>query len=176
MQSNTYRIYGLRAGVAVAALWMSQAIAAGGEAAAPRAVDQYSYRLGGLATFAEMVRVGVKTLALSAPMAPAEMDAFMTGASAVAKSERVMIYREPDLLLTDLFPVEISRGKHVLVIYHDDATLQEYLALKRRRAQLVASGAYSGAAREQVARQFGRLLSYPDHKIDELLRGRASEQ
>jgi hypothetical protein len=176
MQSYIYRIGGLRAGVAVAVLWMGQAIAADGEAAALKPVDQYSYRLGGVATFAEMVRVGVKKLALSAPMEPAEMDAFMAGATAVAKSERVMLYREPDLLVTDLFPVEISRGKQVLVIYHDDATLQEYLALKRRRAQLVGSGAYSGAAREQVARQFGRLLSYPDQKIDELLRDRADAQ
>ena len=38
-------------------------------------IDQRSYRLGGLSTFAEMVRVGVKTLALSAAVTPEEMDA-----------------------------------------------------------------------------------------------------
>ena len=57
-------------------------------------IDQCSFRLGGIASFAEMVRVGLKTLALSAPTSPEEMDALVDEASRIAHEEQVMIYRE----------------------------------------------------------------------------------
>ena len=131
-------------------------------------IDQRSYRLGGLSTFAEMVRVGVKTLALSAAMLPDEMDAFVSGAERIAQDESVMLYRETDLIVTDLFPADVAEGKHVLLIYKG-ATLDEYLALKQRKSELVASGSYAGEARRGIARQFGKLLSYPDANIEELI-------
>ena len=131
-------------------------------------IDQRSYRLGGLSTFAEMVRVGVKTLALSAPMTPDEMDAFVDDAERIAQDEKVVLYREKELIVTDLFPADVAVGKHVLLIYKG-ATLDEYLALKRRKSELVASGCYTGDARRDIAWQFGRLLSYPDANIEDLI-------
>ena len=132
-------------------------------------IDQRSYRLGGLSTFAEMVRVGVKTLALSAAMTPDEMDAFVDDAERIAQEEGVMLYRETDLIVTDLFPADVAEGKHVLLIYKG-TTLDEYLALKERKSDLVEAGTYAGEARRDIARQFGRLLSYPDANIEELIR------
>ena len=132
-------------------------------------IDQHSYRLGGLSTFAEMVRVGVKTLALSAAMTPDEMDAFAADAERIAQEEGVMLYRETDLIVTDLFPADVAEGKHVLLIYKG-ATLDEYLALKKRKSDLVEAGSYAGEARRDIARQFGRLLSYPDANIEDLIR------
>ena len=131
-------------------------------------IDLRSYRLGGLSTFAEMVRVGVKTLALSAAMTPDEMDAFVNDAERIAREEGVMLYRETDLIVTDLFPADVAEGKHVLLIYKG-TTLDEYLALKKRKSDLVESGSYAGEARRKLARQFGRLLSYPDTAIEELI-------
>ena len=131
-------------------------------------IDQRSYRLGGLSTFAEMVRVGVKTLALSAAMTPDEMDAFVGDAERTAQEEGVMLYRETDLIVTDLFPADVAEGKHVLLIY-EGATLDEYLALKEQKSELVDSGSYAGEARRDIARQFGKLLSYPDAVIEELI-------
>ena len=131
-------------------------------------IDQRSYRLGGLSTFAEMVRVGVKTLALSAAMTPDEMNDFVGGAERIAQDEGVMLYRETDLIVTDLFPADVAEGKHVLLIYKG-ATLDEYLALKERKSELVDSGSYAGEARRDIARQFGKLLSYPDAVIEELI-------
>ena len=131
-------------------------------------IDQRSYRLGGLSTFAEMVRVGVKTLALSAAMLPDEMDAFVGDAERIAQDEGVMLYRETDLIVTDLFPADVAEGKHVLLIY-EGATLDEYLALKEQKSELVDSGSYAGEARRDIARQFGKLLSYPDAVIEELI-------
>jgi hypothetical protein len=34
---------------------------------------------------------------------------------------------------------------------------------------LAAAGKYRGVAREKIARQFGRLLSYPENVIDDLI-------
>ena len=129
-------------------------------------IDQRSYRLGGLSTFAEMVRVGVKTLALSAAMMPEEMDAFVDEAHRIAGEEGVLLYRETDLIVTDLFPADVAEGKHVLLIY-EGTTLDDYLALKERKSELVKSGSYEGEARKDIARQFGKLLSYPDAVIEE---------
>ena len=129
-------------------------------------IDQRSYRLGGLSTFAEMVRVGVKTLALSAAMTPEEMDAMVDDAERIAAEEGVLLYREADLIVTDLFPADVAEGKHVLLIYKG-TTLDEYLALKERRAELLKSGSYEGEARRDIARRFGQLLSYPDAVIED---------
>ena len=135
-------------------------------------IDQRSYTLGGFATFAEMVRVGVKSLALSAPLAPAEMDGLLEDAGRIAREERVLLYRETDLIVTDLFPADVAKGKHVLLIYQG-GTLDAYLALKQSKSELVAAGSYTGAARTDIARQFGRLLSYPEAVIEELINDNA---
>ena len=133
-----------------------------------RQIDQRSYTLGGLSTFAEMVRVGVKTLALSAAVTPEEMDDLVEDAERIAREEGVMLYRETDLIVTDLFPADVAEGRHVLLIYKG-TTLDEYLALKKRKTELVDTGSYAGEARRDIARQFGRLLSYPDANIEELI-------
>lgn len=132
-------------------------------------IDQRSYDLGGTAAFAEMVDVGVKRLAFSSTLLPADMTALLPDAARIAKEHHVSLFREPDLIVTDLFPADVARGKEVLLIYKG-STLDEYLDLKRRKAALVKSSAYTGKAREQIARRLGRLLSYPEPAIDALLR------
>ena len=131
-------------------------------------IDLRSFRLGGLSSFAEMVRVGVKTLALSAAMAPEEMDAMVDDAERIAGEQGVLLYRETDLIVTDLFPADVAAGKHVLLIYNG-TTLDEYLALKQRRAELHESGSNEGEARRDIARQFGQLLSYPGAVIEKMI-------
>lgn len=131
-------------------------------------VDARSYNLGIMGGFAEVVRLGVKTLALSEVMSPAEMDDILPDAEIVAERNGVKLYRESELLVTDLYPADVALGKHVLLIYTGD-TLERYLALKADRAALAANGEYSGEARKEIARRFGRLLSYPDSVIEELI-------
>jgi hypothetical protein len=132
-------------------------------------IDQRSFRLGGISSFAEMVRVGVKTLALSAATSPEEMDALVDEAKRIAHEEQVMVYREADLIVTDLFPADVAVGKHVLLIYKG-TTLEDYLALKQQKAELVESGNYTGESRKEIARKFGKLLSYPDSIIEEKIK------
>ena len=137
-------------------------------------IDQRSYNLGILGGFSEVVRLGVKKLALSEVMSPADMDAMMDDAMVIAKRNEVQMWRETDLIVTDLYPADVAAGKHVLLIYVGD-TLDEYLALKEDRAALVAAGNYSGAAREDIARRFGQLLSYPENIITDLIKKQTNQ-
>jgi len=131
-------------------------------------IDQRSYNLGIMGGFAEVVRLGVKKLALSEVMSPEEMDGVMEDAAIIAKRNEVLIWRETDFLVTDLFPEDVAEGKHVLLIYTGD-TLDEYLAIKADKAALIAGNHYEGQARKDIARRFGQLLSYPDDIIDDML-------
>ena len=107
-------------------------------------------------------------MALSEVMSPAEMDAMMDDALVIARRNEVQMWRESDLIVTDLYPADVALGKDVLLIYIGD-TLDECLALKKEKAALVAAGNYRGEAREEIARRFGRLLSYPENIIDDLI-------
>ena len=133
-------------------------------------IDRRSYDLGISGAFAEVVRLGVKQLALSEVMAPATMDTLMDDALIVAERNQVAIWRETDFLVTDLYPADVALGKDVLLIYTGD-TLDAYLKIKEDKAKLVGEGQYRGEARQEIARRFGRLLSYPEPVIDELLAG-----
>ena len=131
-------------------------------------IDQRSYQLGIMGGFAEVVKLGVKQLALSEVMTPEDMDGVMDDAMVIAERNEVQMWRETDFLVTDLYPANVAVGKHVLLIYTGD-TLDQYLAIKADKARLVDKGEYEGAAREEIARRFGRLLSYPESVIDDLL-------
>jgi hypothetical protein len=133
-------------------------------------IDRRSYDLGIIGAFAEVVRLGVKELALSEVMAPETMDALIDDALMVAERNGVEIWRETDFLVTDLYPADVALRKDVLLIYTGD-TLGAYLKIKEDKAKLVADGRYHGEARQEIARRFGRLLSYPEPVIDELLAG-----
>jgi hypothetical protein len=137
-------------------------------------VDQRSYRLGGIGAFAEMVGAGVKKLALSAAMPAAEMNALIDEARAIAESNGAEVHLETDFLVTDLFAAEITEGMHVLLIYKGQ-TLQDYMDLKERKQHLVEEGTYEGDARAEIAREMGRLLSYPEDKITSLLTSQPGE-
>lgn len=127
-----------------------------------------SYHLGAIAGFAEMVAGGVKQLALSSTMTTAEIEAILPKAREIAEGYGVQLFRENDLLVTDLFPEDVAEGLDVLLIYKGH-TLEAYQQLKEDKNALVQAGEYQGKARQAIARRFGRLLSYPEQRINELL-------
>lgn len=131
-------------------------------------VDARSYNLGIIGGFAEVVRLGVKKLALSEVMSPEEMDDIFGDAQVVAVRNEVLLYREPELIVTDLYPEDVALGKDVLLIYIGN-TLDQYLQLKADKEQLVRAGEYSREARREIAVRFGQLLSYPMPVIEDLL-------
>jgi len=132
--------------------------------------DQISYHLGNIGSFAEMVQAGVKQLALSPALPPQEMDVLMKEAQKIAERYNVQLHRESDLIVTDLFPANVAVGKDVLLIYNG-TTLNQYQSLKKEKEILVQNGQYNGKSREAISRRFGRLLSYPPSRINELLTG-----
>jgi len=153
--------------VATLAVLIATLLFAQDDATMPK-IDQRSYQLGVMGGFAEVVKLGVKQLALSEVMTPEDMDGVMDDAMVIAERNEVQMWRETDFLVTDLYPANVAVGKHVLLIYTGD-TLDQYLAIKADKARLVDKGEYEGAAREEIARRFGRLLSYPESVIDDLL-------
>lgn len=131
-------------------------------------IDEQSYRLGAIGAFGEAVNAGVKQLALSVTLSTEEMDAFIPEAEKVAVKNNVLLYREADLIITDLFAADIAKNKEVLLIYQGN-TKDQYLQLKKDKEKLVSENRYEGKAREEIARRFGRMLSYSPRKINELL-------
>lgn len=139
-----------------------------------RSIDRRSYHLGIITAFAEVVSLGIKKLALSAPLSPEEYESIRGDFERVAAECDVKSHVEETFLVTDLFSEDIAEGKYVILLYCNDGVLDSYLALKKKKQQLAESGEYAGKARTELARDFGRLLSYPDDKIGQMLSERAS--
>jgi len=131
-------------------------------------IDKYSYELGVVGGFSELIAAGVKQLALSAPMTPEEMDIFIIEAEKVAAKHGVSVYRESDLIITDLFPADVAEGKEVLLVYKG-TTKKSYFALKSDKAKLEKEGEYDDIAAREISRRFGRLLSYSPCQINRLI-------
>ena len=135
----------------------------------PQAKDWTSFELGTIFSFCEMVKAGAKKLALGPPLKPELYEKIREGNEQIVKKFGVKTFLEKDFLVTDLFPGEAANGEWVPFYFIDDDVYEKYLALKKQKQQLVKAGTYQGAARKEIARSFGRLLSYPEWKIDELL-------
>jgi len=130
--------------------------------------DSLAYNLGVVGGFSELINAGVKQLALSAPMTKKEMDEFVTEAEKIAKQYQVQIYREKNLITTDLFSHDLTRNKEVLLLYQG-TTLEAYFTLKEDKRKLEKTGKYKSQNKLDIARRFGRMLSYSPRKINQLL-------
>ena len=130
--------------------------------------DKHVRELGVVSAFSELVNAGVKQLALSSTMTTAEMDAFYPLAVEAAAAHNVMVAREPDLITTDLFPEDIAEGKEVLLLYQGN-TKYAYDQIKKDQEELIAAGKNTKVESQEIARRFGRLLSYSPRKINSLI-------
>lgn len=131
-------------------------------------IDQRSYALGAIAAFSEMVDLGIKKLGFSTTFKPGDVDALLEQAQDIARKHNVKLYRESDLIVTDLFSADIAKDLEVLIIYSGD-DIDDYLALKRKKLEYKEADRYDAATRREVAFELGRLLSYPDAEIERLL-------
>ena len=132
-------------------------------------IDKLSYRLGAADCFCEMVHAGVKRIALSHPCdSKDERDSFLPEFDKLCDKYGVHYYVENAAFLTDLFPLSLNQGKFNVIFYQDESALQEYLDLKAEKEKAISTGTYA-ECRENIAHQYGKLLSYTDEGIQRLL-------
>ena len=139
-------------------------------------IDRFSYELGAADCFCEMVRAGVKRLALAHPCdSPQERDQYLPYFEELCRKYGVKLYVEDEAFLTDLFPLSLNQGKYNALFYQEGSALQEYLALKGEKKAALAQGTY-GQARRDIAWRFGTLLSYTDEGIRRLLESNTEKE
>lgn len=134
-------------------------------------IDPYSYQLGVMDCFNEMVNAGVKRIAMSHPCRSIkERDRYRPACLEICAKYGTKMYAEDDSFVTDLFPEEMNRGASHYIFYKKDEDLESYLSLKKRKEELANEGAYTGEARYRIAWEFGKLLSYTDEAVERLIR------
>ena len=106
-------------------------------------LDSFSYRCGVIDAFNEVVKAGVKRIALSHPTDTlAECQALIPFSEQICRQYGNHFYVEEEPLLTDLFPVSMNRGKFNILYYRDERDIQIYLSLKEEKKRLLKQGAY----------------------------------
>lgn len=132
-------------------------------------IDRISFQLGMINCFVEMVACGVKKLALSPPLSPGDYEKIKDSSKEIVKGFNIKSYLEKSLLVTGLQSEDFTKGKWSILYYEKDEILQQYLELKKVKAELEKDGNYDKAAAQEVSRDFMRLLTYPEDKIEEIL-------
>ena len=137
---------------------------------AVHAIDAYSYGLGAMDCFCEMVAVGLKTLAMSHPCdTREERDSYLQDAEKLCRKYGVKLYPEDEAFITDLFPEELNKGKYNYLFYRTGDVLERYMGLKEQQKRLIADHSYTGQERYRIAVELGKLLSYPEDGIERLI-------
>ena len=135
-------------------------------------IDWRSYQLGVIAAFAEVVDNGCKRLALSSPMTGEQFDSVIEDAREIAAKRDLILHIDDDFLETILFDHEPIKGKTVIHIVAEQATVDEYLGLKEKKRMHAEAGTLTDDVEHEVAWGLGRLLSYDDDSIKRLLEKR----
>lgn len=139
-------------------------------------IDIYSHALGVCEAFCEIVRAGVKRIALSHPFTEEELqrdlhgDAFFAVCKEIAAKYDCRAYHLKEPVLTDLFPISLNLGKQNVVFYRDDRDIEELLSIQHDKNELQKNGQYTGDNRYAIAVRYGRLLSYSEEAIARYLK------
>jgi len=135
-------------------------------------IDWRSHQLGAMTAFAEVVDNGCKRLALSSPMTREQFDTVIENIREVAAKRDLILHVDDEFLETVLFDHEPIRGKTVIHIVAEQATVDEYNGLKEKKRRHRDSGTLTEEVELEVAWGLGRLLSYDDDSIKRLLKKR----
>lgn len=137
-----------------------------------REIDWRSHQLGAMTAFAEVVDNGCKRLALSSPMTREQFDSVIDDIREIAAKRALILHVDDEFLETVLFDHEPIRGKTVIHIVAKQATVDEYLGLKEKKMRHAEAGTLTDDVEHEVAWGLGRLLSYDDDSIKQLLKKR----
>ncbi|MBR3839628.1 MAG: hypothetical protein IKM20_00645 [Erysipelotrichales bacterium] len=125
----------------------------------------YDYNCGVIDAFNEVVKAGVKDLALSHPATKEEINELLPFVDSITTKYGTHYEVEHDLLITDLFPYSANKGKTVILFWKNDEIIDKYHELKVRKEQALKNGTYN-SIREEIAKAFGLLLSYSEEAIE----------
>ena len=130
-------------------------------------IDEFSYKVGMINCFVEMVACGVKKLAISSPLTPVEYEQIKAASDKIVNGFKVKSHLEKSIIITALAPEEFTKGTWSILYYKNDDVLESYLGIKKRIENLKMQGKYDKGAYENISREFMRLLSYSDDVIEE---------
>ena len=121
-------------------------------------IDTYSYQCGVMDCFNEMVKAGLKKMALAHPCkSPEERAPYVAYAKVLCEKYHTKYYLDDDPLITDLFPIHMNKDTYNIIFYRDDEVIETYKLLKQLKKQ--------HHDRRDIAYRFGHLLSYSDETI-----------
>ena len=130
--------------------------------------DKLSFMSGACLAFSEAVGFGVKKLALSSLYTEEELETMLKVIEYASQRFGTVYQPEPDLIKTKLFPRDIAGGKTVVLIANNQKVLDEYAELKSLKEESNGKG-NPEETELQIAKRFGRLLSYDEKSIEELI-------
>lgn len=140
-------------------------------------IDHYSYCCGVIDCFNEIVHAGVKQIALSHPCnSLEERDLYIPFSQKICNQYHTKFYLEDKPLITDLFPLSMNYNKYNIIYYKEEANLQEYIMLKKRKDLLLQKNQYKDENRYQIAFDYGKLLSYSAKAIEELIQANSEKE
>lgn len=133
-------------------------------------IDSYSYQCGIIDCFNEMVKAGLKPMALAHPFkTPQEREVYIPFVDKITKQYHNHYYLDDDPLITDLFASSLNKNTFNIIFYRDEITITEYKNLKRKKEKAIKEQNYH-SIREDLAYEFGHLLGYPDQHIKEYIK------
>jgi hypothetical protein len=123
--------------------------------------------VGEIKAWCEAAKNDAKRMSLSATFKPDDYNEIKPYMGEYAQKNGIEYYLEKRLIQTDLFGDMDLSGIWVFIIYKYPKILEEYLALKKEKAELCKKGKYIGEKRREIAIKFGRLLGYSEECIVE---------
>lgn len=128
-------------------------------------IDEFSYKCGVIDCFAEMVKAGVKKIALSHTEDDRNIrDKYLEFIEDITNKYDIKYYIEDDLLISDLFPLGMCKDKYLVILYKNDEDIKMYLDIKDDKTKAIKENNYD-SSRLQIAYRFGHLLGYEDKSI-----------
>lgn len=126
--------------------------------------ENMDFRNGVNDAFCEIVRAGVKKLALSHATDDEEIfSKEFHSAYQCVKKYNIKMYVEEDLIETLLFDIS---GCKVIIFYSEDQDIEDYIALKHA----IRNNSHPTLEdRKAYAAELGRLLSYSKNRIEDMI-------
>lgn len=129
-------------------------------------IDEYSYQCGIMDCFSEMVKAGLKKIALAHPTkTKEEREVYVPFAKEICEQYHISYYLDDEPLVSDLFPSHMNLNTYNIIFYKNDEDIKEYELLKKLKKEAITNNSYE-TIRYEIAYRFGKLLSYSDDTIN----------